>query len=114
MFKQPKWRSTSLIINQSQPGEPLEIKIEKLVSKKEPLDEGSTPLIYTPRMEGIRASTNIRTDRWEIAIEATEKIAKSYLARREERAKKDQPEQVPGQPDKKLEVKAGEQISSTP
>ena len=36
------------------PCETLEAKVEKLVSRKEPLDEGSTPLIYTPRYEGIR------------------------------------------------------------
>ena len=46
------------------------------------------PELFTERKEGVRASTNIRTDRWEIAIEATDKIAKSYEARREERGLK--------------------------
>lgn len=58
------------------------------MSNKEPTDDGqAVPLLYTERSEGIRASTNIRTDRFEIAIDATEKVQKSYKARREERAK---------------------------
>lgn len=97
MYKPNRIRPTTIRINQAEPGETLESKIEKLVNKKEPLEEGSAPLIYTPRMEGIRASTNIRTDRWEIAIEATDRIAKSYMARRDERSKKKEPEAVPGE-----------------
>jgi hypothetical protein len=114
MFQRPKYRPSTLVVNQGTPGETLETKIEKLVTNKEPLDEGSTPLIYTPRYEGIRASTNIRTDRWEIAIDATEKIAKSYLARREENAKKGQPEQIPGSPQPNQEVTAGKTTDSMP
>lgn len=98
MFHQPHYRTGSLEINTSSPGELLEIKIEKLMHAKEPLSDGATPLIYTPRAEGIRASTNIRTDRFEIAVEATDKIAKSYMARREERAKASQKPKEPEKP----------------
>lgn len=92
MYNTPQMADTTLKINASTPGEPLEIKVEKLMHAKEPLDEGTTPLIYTSRQEGIRASTNIRTDRWELAVEATDKIQKSYMARREERLAKTQAE----------------------
>jgi len=68
-------------------GEMLEQKVERIVNNKEPIKDGA-PLIYIDRKEGIKASTNIRTDRWEVAIEATEAIAKSYKAKREERAGK--------------------------
>lgn len=88
MVPTPRMEDTQLEINASTPGETLETKIEKLMHTKEPMTDGATPLIFTPRAEGIRASTNIRTDRWEIAIEATDKIARSYMARREERAAK--------------------------
>lgn len=64
----------------------LEQKIERMISNKEPIKDGA-PLIYTERKEGVRASTNIRTDRFEVAIEGMDKVAKSYQARREERAK---------------------------
>lgn len=78
-------RNTILDINQSVEGETLETKIERIVNNNEPVKEGA-PIIFTERKEGIRPSTNIRTDRFEVAIEAADKIAKSYMARREERA----------------------------
>lgn len=75
-------------VNQSKEGEPIETKIERLQNNKEPLQDGrGRELIYTERSEGIKASTNIRTDRFEIALEATDKVEKSYKARREERSK---------------------------
>lgn len=88
MRKPNPMADTKLNISNTTPAEPIEVKIEKLMHAKEPLTDAATPLIFTPRSEGIRASTNIRTDRWEVAIEATDKIQKSYMARREERAAK--------------------------
>jgi len=81
------FRSTRIIVNQSKEGETIETKVERIVNNKEPIKDGA-PIIYTPRKEGVRASTNIRTDRFEVALEATDKIAKSYKARREENLKK--------------------------
>lgn len=85
-YKTPRMAKTRLKINTSKEGETIEQKIERIVNNKEPIKDGA-PLIYTERKEGIKASTNIRTDRFEIAVEATDKIAKSYKARREERNK---------------------------
>jgi len=87
MYKIPTFTGTSIRVNQSVQGETIEQKIERIVNNKEPIKDGA-PLLYTDRKEGIKASTNIRTDRFEIAVDATDKIAKSYKARREERAKK--------------------------
>lgn len=98
MYPQPKIRSTRLHINTSMQGQTIEKKIEEILSKKEPIKDGA-PLLYTERKEGIRASTNIRTDRFEVAVEAADKVAKSYKARREEAAKpkKDgEPEPIQG------------------
>lgn len=89
MYKTPKHKdSNAFKINASVKGEPIEQKIERIVNNKEPIGQGNdtAPIIYTERREGVRASTNIRTDRFEIAVEAADKIAKSYKARREERA----------------------------
>lgn len=88
MYKTPYYRnSQGLAVNQAVAGKTIEQKIEQLVNNKEPIGQGndSAPIIYTERKEGVRASTNIRTDRFEIAIDAADKIAKSYKARREER-----------------------------
>lgn len=76
--------NSRLLINDSVEGERIETKIERIVHDNEPIKDGA-PLIYTDRREGVRPSTNIRTDRFEVAIEATDKIAKSYTARRAER-----------------------------
>jgi len=71
-------------INTAIEGETIEQKIDRIVNNNEPIKDGA-PLIYTERKEGIRPSTNIRTDRWEIAIDGTTAIEKSYMARREEK-----------------------------
>lgn len=89
---------TTLRVNTSVEGETIEQKIERIVNNNEPIKDGA-PLIYTERKEGIRPSTNIRTDRWEIAIEATDKIAKSYQARRENKGLEVEPPKKDGEPE---------------
>lgn len=96
MYKTPIFRkSRGMHINQSVEGSTIEQKIERLVNNREPIGQGndSAPIIYTERAEGVRASTNIRTDRFEIAIDAADKIQKSYKAKREERAKANKKEE---------------------
>ena len=77
---------TQFQLNNRTEGETLETKIKRLVTNKEPIKDGA-PLVYQERKEGIRASTNIRTDRFEVAVEAMDKVSKSYQARREEKGK---------------------------
>lgn len=85
-YEIPTAGRSNLVVNMSTPGETIENKIDRIVNGDGELKQGDgAPLLYTERKEGIRASTNIRTDRFEIAIEATERIAKSYKARREEK-----------------------------
>ena len=86
MYTVKPFTTSKIGVNQSTEGETIEQKIERIVNNKEPIKDGA-PLLYTERKEGVRASTNIRTDRFEVAVEAADKIAKSYSARREERAK---------------------------
>lgn len=93
-------------------GETIEQKVERIVNNKEPIKDGA-PLIYTERKEGIRPSTNIRTDRFEVAIEATEKIQKSYKARREENAKKREEQNKPQKKDGEAESIQGTAASGT-
>ena len=67
-------------------GEPIELKIERIMSNKEPISDGA-PAIYTERKDGIKAAYNIRTDRWEIAAEAMDVVSKTTQARRDHKAK---------------------------
>jgi len=86
MYKKPKYTSTTIKMNQSIEGETIEQKVERITSNKEPITDGA-PLIYTERKDGVQAGYNIRTDRWEIAIDAMDIVTKSALAKRESRAK---------------------------
>ena len=66
--------------------ESIEHKVRRIVNNKEPIKDGA-PLIYTERKDGVQPSYNIRTDRWEVAVDAMGKVTKTYQAKREERAK---------------------------
>ena len=78
---------SKLKVNKSEIGEPLHIKIERMVQNKEEFTDVKKELIYTDRSEGVLPEYNIRTDRWEIAIEGMDKSSKSFRARREEKMK---------------------------
>ena len=80
------YNTTGLNVNESTEGQTLEMQVERMVANKEPIKDGA-PLTYTERKEGVRMDTDIRTDRWEVAVDAMSKIQKSYSARREERHK---------------------------
>lgn len=71
-----------LKVNDSYEGESIEIKVQRLVKNKEPLD-GSVPLTYTERKDGVKPEHNIRTDRWEIAAEAMNVATRSRRAQRD-------------------------------
>ena len=73
-------RNTSVI------GETIEQKMERIVNNKEPIKDGA-PIIYTERKHGVAPQYNIRTDRFEIALDAADSISKSFMARRENRGK---------------------------
>ena len=67
-------------------GEPIEWKIERVVSNKEPITDGA-PSIFTERKDGVVAAYNIRTDRWEVASEAMDKVSGSIQAKRDAKGK---------------------------
>jgi uncharacterized membrane protein YgcG len=75
-------------INNSVIGEPIERKVERLISNGEPIDSnGQVPMIYTAKSEGVLAGYNIRTDRFEVAADVADKINKGRLAKSESKAK---------------------------
>lgn len=69
-------------VNQSREGKTIETQIEAMVNNKEKIGI-DLPIIYTPKNEGVLSAYNIRTDRFEIALDAMDKINKSYNARRD-------------------------------
>lgn len=65
-------------------GIPLEKKIEKALNNEETLDTGDSGF-YTALDEGVRPETDIRTDKWDVAVEFMEK-ANNHLKTTEELA----------------------------
>jgi len=87
MYKKPKYHITELQSEERPEGETIEQKIERIVNSGEPITDGA-PLIYTERKDGIKPEYDIRTDRWEIATEAMDKVQADMTAKREEKQAK--------------------------
>ena len=77
---------TSISINNSVEGETIEEKIRRIIDNKEPITEGAE-VIYTDRGDGILPEFDVRTDRFELAVDAMDKVHRDKLAKREERMK---------------------------
>nr|WAE43519.1 MAG: hypothetical protein [Microviridae sp.] len=73
----------SLQCNDSVEGETIEAKVRRIMESGEPITDGAPP-IYTERKQGIHPETNIRTDRFDWALEATDLITKQKKTKREE------------------------------
>lgn len=54
-------------------GETLIKKCQRILDEGEPLTDGA-PTIYTPKQAGVRADCNIRTDKWDIAMKAMDRV----------------------------------------
>lgn len=85
MLKARKYLETELIGEETVEGETIEVKMDRITTNKEPIKDGA-PRIYTERKDGVIAAYNIRTDRFEIAAEAMDKVQASIQAKRDEKA----------------------------
>lgn len=83
-YKPNKPQKSTLKVRNVMDGETLETKVNRIVNNKEPIKDGA-PLIYTERKEGVKAEMNIRTDRWELALDAMDKVNADKIAKRTER-----------------------------
>ena len=54
-------------------GESIEKKIERMVDSQEPIGE-TAPIVYTKKSDGIVPAYDVRTDKWDIALEAMNKV----------------------------------------
>lgn len=109
MYRTNKPRKSQMHNNSDYIGEMLEVKIERIMTNKEPITD-TADIIYTERKDGVNPDYDIRTDRWEHAVEAMDAVSKTHKARREsrigERAKKNMEKEAkteipkPGEPGK--------------
>lgn len=58
--------------------EPREVKLRKIINgETSNMEDGVFPTIYTEKKDGVQPEYDIRTDRFEIALEAMDKINQS-------------------------------------
>lgn len=58
--------------------EPREVKLRKIISGESGnIEDGVFPTIYTEKKDGVQPEYDIRTDRFEVAIDAIDKINQS-------------------------------------
>ena len=53
--------------------ESIEEKVRRVVNQNEPIEDGA-PIIFQERGDGVKPEFNIRTDRWDIAENAMDKV----------------------------------------
>lgn len=54
-------------------GESIEKTISRAMSENQPI-EGGSPLVYTDRKDGVLPEMDIRTDKWDVALNAMDKV----------------------------------------
>lgn len=57
-------------------GESIETKCARILQNKEPITD-TAPIIYTAKEDGVLPAYNIRTDRFDVAMDAYDKITRS-------------------------------------
>lgn len=91
-MKTPEKRHRSQIKRENlTEGETIEQKVARIVENGEPIEDGATE-IFTERSEGVLEAYDIRSDRWEIAASAMDKVEQSKAA-------KAKPKEVPKTPE---------------
>lgn len=75
-------------------GETMLTKVRRILNDKEPITDGAD-IIYTEKKDGVRPEFDIRTDRWEVAQRAMDKVAAAKIAKSKQQ----------GEPQKKEETK---------
>lgn len=84
--------------------ESIEEKVRRIVNENEPIEDGA-PIIFQERIDGVKPEFNIRTDRWEVAIEAMDKVSADELSRYTKSQEK------PGEGIEIPKTKEGEQVN---
>jgi hypothetical protein len=76
-------------------GETIEEKVARIVQTKEPITD-TAPIIYTEKKDGVLPAYNIRTDRFDLAIDAYDKIEMERIAKKNQITADDVPTKLDG------------------
>lgn len=74
---------TNFDINESIEGQSIEEKMRQATISGQPI-ESAAPMIYTDKKDGVLPQYDIRTDRWDIALSATDKVVRAAVAKSQE------------------------------
>lgn len=74
--KAQKINNSSIRVNDTKEGETIEKKIQRMVNNNEPIRDGAT-LNYTEEQDGVMAGYDIRTDKFEVAVDAMDRMHKA-------------------------------------
>lgn len=113
MYKIPHYSKSLISCNRLKEGETMENKVSRILANKEPIKDGS-PLIYTDKKDGVDPAYNIRTDRFELAVDAMDKVHKSTLAKKDDVQKPKQEEKKPEKETKVIEMNQNSGAESIP
>ena len=79
MYRKIRRTPTSLNVNETMEGETIERMIERRLNNGEGAEDNiMKDLIYQPREEGVNPNYDIRSDKMELAILATDKVTKAH------------------------------------
>jgi len=76
-------KETSLKVNESFEGETIEMRMERVVHNGDDADDGA-PSIYTDRADGVLPEYDIRTDKFDLALDGMDAAHKTDLAKRKQ------------------------------
>lgn len=77
-----KRHKTQIRTNFCYEGESIEEKMRRVMATGEPI-EAEANVIYQERNDGVDAGCDIRTDRFDIALEGANAMARTYIAARD-------------------------------
>lgn len=105
-------RKSQLEINESVEGDTMEIQMERILNNGEMESLEQKELKYTNPEDGIIAITDIRSDKFDMAIEQNEKILEDQRGRLEEK-RKDREEKLKKLKEKDDNGVAGQSVDTT-
>lgn len=91
MYKRPKYEKTTIARNETVEGETIEQKIRRALNNGEGISDQSQ-IIYTERKDGVNPAYDPRTDKFEIAVEAMDKVTADNISKRKDNILKLNPE----------------------
>lgn len=80
MKRYQDYKESQIVRETEEFGESIEEMVRRCVASNEPI-ENSAPMVYTEKAKGVLPEFDIRTDRQELALDATDKFQASEIAR---------------------------------